>query len=390
MGFMKSQKEIADKLSKQGTSIVFALLVIMLAIMPILYLNGADNGALITFLGKCIAFSILAIGIDLIWGYTGILSLGQGLFFALGGYAMAMHLKLVATGGEITEFMHTGGLTELPAIWVPFLNLPLSLILVVAVPGVVAGVVGFFIFKNRVKGVYFSIISQALTWAAFSIFIALSPYTNGNIGITEIKSIFGSTRGPANMDNLVLLFYFALAILVVVFVLATILTKTKFGKLLVAIRDGENRTYFSGYSVSRYKTAIYVISAVLAGIGGAVFVNFNSGISPSQMTVAYSIMMVIWVAIGGRGTILGAVLGAFLINLGEYQIATGSMIEAWQFIVGGVFVVVILFFKGGIVGVFTEQLPALIKRLRLRGKGKNNTRPGSPVSSGNTGTTGAR
>jgi urea transport system permease protein len=363
---MSQVRQIATKISKQGKNIVFTLLVIALAIMPILYLNGADNGALITFLGKCIAFAILAIGIDLIWGYTGILSLGQGLFFALGGYAMAMYLKMVETKGSITEFMHTGGLTELPAIWMPFLNLPLSLFLVLLVPGIVAGVLGFFIFKSRVKGVYFSIISQALTWAAFSIFIALSPYTNGNIGISEIKSIFGSTRGPNNMDNLVLLFFVALAILVIVYVFATVLTKTKFGKLLIAIRDGENRTYFSGYSVSRYKTVIYVISAVLAGIGGAIFVNFNSGISPSQMTIAYSIMMVIWVAIGGRGTILGAVLGAFIINLGEYQIATGSMIEAWQFIVGGIFVVVILFFKGGIVGVFAEQLPAAIKRLQSK------------------------
>jgi urea transport system permease protein len=363
---MKLLSNLKDRSSEQGTSIVFGLLVVVLAIMPILYLNGADNGALITFLGKCIAFAILAIGIDLIWGYTGILSLGQGLFFALGGYAMAMHLKLVATGGSITEFMHTGGLTELPTIWVPFLNLPLSLILVLAVPGVVAGLVGFFIFKNRVKGVYFSIISQALTWAAFSIFVALSPYTNGNIGITEIRSIFGSTRGPANMDNLVLLFYVALAVLILVFLFATVLTKTKFGKLLIAIRDGENRTYFSGYSVSRYKTAIYVVSAVLAGIAGAIFVNFNSGISPSQMTVSYSIMMVIWVAIGGRGTILGAVLGAFVINLGEYQIASGDMIEAWQYIVGGIFVVVILFFKGGIVGIFKEQIPTLVRRLRSR------------------------
>jgi urea transport system permease protein len=377
---MELLKKIGKGAAKQANPLVFALLVIGLAILPILYLNGADNGALITFLGKCIAFAILAIGIDLIWGYTGILSLGQGLFFALGGYAMAMYLKLVATGGGLTEFMHTGGLTELPAIWVPFLNLPLSLILVVVVPGVVAGVVGFFIFKNRVKGVYFSIISQALTWAAFSIFIALSPYTNGNIGISEIKSLFGSTRGPANMDNLVLLFFVALALLVIVYVFATILTKTKFGKLLIAIRDGENRTYFSGYSVSRYKTTIYVISAVLAGIGGAIFVNFNSGISPSQMTVVYSIMMVIWVAIGGRGTILGAVLGAFLINLGEYQIASGGMIEAWQFIVGGIFVVVILFFKGGIVGLFTDQIPNVLKRLHAKKETSNDSQIASPSS----------
>lgn len=159
------------------------------------------------------------------------------------------------------------------------------------------------------------------------------------------------------------LFYLSLGIMAVIYLLCKWLTCTKLGKLLIAIRDGENRTYFSGYKVSSFKNFVYVLSAVIAGIGGAVFVNFNGSITPSQMTIAYSISMVIWVAVGGRGTIIGAVIGTFLINLCEYHLSSGSMVEIWQFIIGAVFCLTILFFKGGIVGLFTEQLPALYRKL---------------------------
>lgn len=354
--------KIKELVKSQGSNLVFALIVIVLALMPLLFSMGLMNSSTVLFLGKCIAFAIVAMGLDMIWGYTGILSLGHGLYFALGGYAMAMYLKLQSTGGKITDFMHTGGLEELPAMWKPFLNLPLSILMIFLVPAVVSGVIGYFIFKSRVKGVYFSIISQALTWAAYSIFIALSPYTNGNVGITEIKSIFGSIKGESNKGNMFTLFYIALLIMVLIYALCKFLTGRKFGKLLIAIRDGENRTYFSGYQVSRYKTFVYVLSAVIAAIAGAVFVNFNGSITPSQMTIAYSITMVIWVAIGGRGTIIGAVIGAFLINLCEYNLSSGAMVEIWQYIIGALFCLTILFFKGGIVGFVRDTLPTLLKK----------------------------
>ncbi len=341
----------------KGYDKIFLLIVAIICSMPILlYFGIIDTSSMVLFVGKCIAFAIVAIAIDLIWGYTGILSLGHGIYFSLGGYAMAMYLKLQATEGRITDFMNVGGLTELPLIWQPFQNPILTVILILVVPSVVAGIIGYFIFKNRVKGVYFSIISQALTWAAYSIFIALSPYTNGNTGITEIKSIFGSIKGSANIENMMMLYYFFTVILVVAYFAARFITSSKFGKLLVAIRDGENRTYFSGYKVSTYKNVIYIFSAMLAGVAGAIFVNFNGSITPSQMTIQYSIMMVIWVAIGGRGTILGAVIGAFLINLCEYNLSSGGMVEIWQYIIGGVFCVTIIFFKGGIVGTISEAL----------------------------------
>jgi urea transport system permease protein len=351
-------------IKKQGSNICFGVIVVVLALMPILLNMGVLNSSTVLYLGKCIAFAIVAMGLDLIWGYTGILSLGHGLYFALGGYAMAMYLKLQQTGGSITDFMHTGGLDSLPLMWKPFQSFPVTLVMIVLVPSVVAFIVGYFIFKNRVKGVYFSIISQALTWAMYSIFIALSTYTNGNVGITEIKTIFGSIKGDANQGNMFKLFYLALALMVVVYAVAKYLVNRKFGKLLIAIRDGENRTYFSGYKVDAYKTFIYVLSAVFAGIAGAIFVNFNGSITPSQMTISYSITMIIWVAVGGRGTIIGAVIGAFLINLCEYNLSSGNMVEVWQYIIGAVFCVTILFFKGGIVGIVTDQLPTLVRKLK--------------------------
>ena len=342
----------------------FVLIVLVLGLCPLfLQMGMISSSSFVLYLGKCICFCIVAIGLDLIWGYTGILSLGHGLYFCLGAYCMGMYLKLQATGGGITDFMKTAGLTELPLVWKPFTSLPLTFLLILLVPAVVSGVLGYLIFKNRVKGVYFSIISQALTWAGYSLFIALSPYTNGNVGITEIQSVVGSIRGDRNFGNMCTIFYFGLAVLVVIYAASNWLTASKFGRLLIAIRDGENRTYFSGYNVSAFKTCIYVISAILAGIAGAIYINFNGSITPSQMTISYSITMVIWVAVGGRGTILGPVIGALLINLCEYNLSSGNLVNIWQYIIGGIFVVMILFFRYGIIGIVTRQLPDLFCRL---------------------------
>lgn len=352
-------------LQGRGKHLCFLVIAVLLAASPFL----ATSTSIVQFLGKCMCYSIVAIAIDLIWGYTGMLSLGHGIYFCLGGYAMAMYLRLRDNGGALTDFMQTGGLTELPVFWQPFLHMPVAMVLVFLVPGILAAVVGYFIFRSRIKSVYFSIITQALTWAAYSLFIANSKYTGGNNGITDFSSMFGITRGSANQDNLLLLFYTALAALIIVYLLASYLVQSKFGKLLIAIRDGENRTYFSGYCVNNYKNFIYTLSAVLTALGGALFVNFNGSITPSQMTIAYSITMVVWVAVGGRGTIIGAVLGAFFINLCEYNLSSGALAGIWQFIIGGIFCLTILFFKGGIAGLATHQLPALMKRLRTKNGG---------------------
>lgn len=346
-------------IKKHGKNICFSILVLILAVVPVLLMANVVKSTTVLFLGKCLSYAIVAIGLDMIWGYTGILSLGHGLYFALGAYGMGMFLKLQATNGAITDFMKVGGLTELPLIWRLFQSMPLSFLMIMVIPGLVAGLLGYFIFKSRVKGVYFSIISQALTWAAYSLFIALSPYTNGNVGITEIQSILGSTRGPANQGNLITLFYIGLAILVIIYFLASFLMNTKFGRILIAIRDGENRTYFSGYKVSSYKNFIYVLSAIIAAIAGALFVNFNGSVTPTQMTISYSITMVIWVAIGGRGTLIGPVIGAFLINICEYNLSSGATVELWPYIIGGLFTITIIFFKGGIVGSLSQWIEKL-------------------------------
>lgn len=353
--------------TKYGYHIVFAVLVICLAVSPFVM----STTAMVQFLGKCMCYSMVAIAIDLIWGYTGMLSLGHGLYFCLGGYAMAMYLKLADNGGKLTDFMQIGGLEKLPAFWKPFLSLPLSFVMIALIPGLLAGIIGFFVFRSRIKGVYFSIITQALTWAAYSLFIANSAYTGGNNGITDFDAIVGKTKGTANRGNLILLFMITLAVLVIVYVIASYLVHSKFGKVLVAIRDGENRTFFSGYCVNRYKNTVYVLSAVISAIGGALFVNFNGSITPSQMTIAFSITMVIWVAVGGRGTILGAVIGTFVINLCEYNLSSGALVDIWQYILGAIFCVTILLFRKGIIGIFTEQLPLLVRRLTSNSKKEN-------------------
>lgn len=347
-------KVISMKKWKDPKNIVFSFIVLILACMPLLLTAGVLKSTMIIFLGKCMAFAIVAIGLDIIWGYTGILSLGHGLYFALGAYGMGMYLKLKATNGAITDFMQVGGLTELPAVWKPFLTLPGSILMIFLVPGILAALMGYFTFKNRVKGVYFSIISQALTWAAYSLFIALSPYTNGNVGITEIQSIIGSIKGNSNRGRLILLFYIGLLILVIIYSLSYWLLSTKLGKILIAIRDGENRTYFSGYNVSQYKMFVYILSAIFAAIAGALFINFNGTVTPSQMTISYSITMVIWVAVGGRGSLVGAVIGAFLINLCEYNLSSGNLADIWQFVIGAIFTLTVLFFKSGIVGLVSD------------------------------------
>lgn len=348
-----------NKLKKHSC---FLIIIVLLACAPFL----AGSTSMVQFLGKCICYSIVAIALDLIWGYTGMLSLGHGIYFCLGGYAMAMYLRLRDNGGALTDFMQTGGLTKLPLFWKPFLSFPVTLILIIVIPACLAALLGYFVFKSRIKGVYFSIITQALTWAAYSFFIANSKYTGGNNGITEFTSILGSTRGAANKGNLIIMYFLAMVMLILVYLLASYLVNSKFGRILIAIRDGENRTFFSGYCVNHYKNFIYTLSAVLAGVGGALFVNFNGSITPSQMTIAYSITMVIWVAVGGRGTIIGAVIGTFLINLCEYNLSSGSLASIWQYIIGAIFCITILFFKGGIVGLFKDRIATIFKTSKTK------------------------
>lgn len=331
-------------IKKHKRDLVFLAVVLILAVMPF-------NLSLfrLNMLGKFVAYAIVAIGLDLLWGYTGILSLGHGVFFGLGAYCMGMYLKLQATGGGLPDFMQWNGVSVLPDFWKPFSNTGMAMALIVAVPVLLALVLGLVTFINRIRGVYFSILSQALALVFVTVLTGTQKYTGGTNGITDFKTIFGMNIN-APMTKITL-FYVALAALVIVYALSSLLLSRKTGKVLVAIRDGENRAFFSGYNASNYKTFVYCLSALFAGIAGALFVPFSGIISPAELSVSASIEMVIWVAVGGRGTLIGAVIGALLVNLAKTGMSE-QFPEIWSYFIGILFVVVVLFLRRGIVGLF--------------------------------------
>lgn len=305
----------------------------------------------LSLLGQFLAYAILALGLDLIWGYTGILSLGHAVYFGLGGYCMAMFLKLEATKGALPDFMSWSGLETLPLWWKPFNNGPFAILMAMLVPATLAALLGYFTFRNRIKGVFFSILSQALAIIMVTLFVGQQAVTGGTNGITDFQTIFGA---PINTEKTQkALFYVTLLVLTATYFGCRALVRGKFGHLLIAIRDGENRLRFTGYDPTRYKVFIYALSAVLAGLAGALFVPQIGIVSPSQMGIVPSIGMILWVALGGRGTLSGAVLGAISVNwlsnaLSEQYPAT------WNYLIGGAFVVVVLFLPSGIMGALND------------------------------------
>lgn len=327
--------------------ILFSAIAVILALAPLVLSDFRIN-----LLGKFICFAIVAIGLDLIWGYTGILSLGHGVFFGLGAYCMSMYLKLQSTGGEIPDFMSWSGVNKLPLFWMPFKNPIFALVMVVVVPTFVAFLLGFFTFRNRIKGVYFSILSQALSIIFVVLFVGQQAFTGGTNGITNFDKIFGFSL----MDDKVkiILYYVSLMFLVGTFILCRFIAKSRMGKVLVAIRDGENRVRFAGYNPTTYKVFVYCLSAAIAGIAGALFVPQVGIITPSEMAIVPSIEMIIWVAIGGRGTIIGAVIGALLMNIVKTGVSE-NFPEIWLYFLGITFVIVVVFLPKGIMGLFSKS-----------------------------------
>lgn len=322
--------------------LIFFVVALLLAAAP-LFLNGFR----VNLLGKFIAYAILALGIDLIWGYTGILSLGHGVYFGLGAYCMAMYLKLETSHGKLPDFMSWSGLTHLPWFWKPFVNAPFAMAMVIVVPTVLAFIIGYLTFKNRIQGVYFSILSQALAVIFSVLFVAQQAYTGGTNGITDAKTIFGHPLAD-NMTK-VGLYYVALILLVAAFLFCHMLVKRRTGRVLVAIRDGENRVRYSGYNPTSYKVMVYCISALLAGVAGAIYFPQVGIISPTEMGITPSIEMVIWVAIGGKGSLIGAVIGAILVNTLKSGISD-TFPDAWSYFIGFAFIAVVLFMPNGLAG----------------------------------------
>ena len=336
--------------------LVEAGIVITIALVLILILPWLLTDFRLSLLGRFLALSIAALGIDLIWGYTGLLSLGHGVFFALGGYLLAMYLKLQMppdASSQLPEFMNLYGVTELPAFWQPFHNFGFTILAIVLIPTIIGGLLGYLVFRNRIRGVYFSILTQAATVVFFNFFNGQQKLFNGTNGLTDFKTILGADVGAYQFTFYIL----TIITLVLAYALCRWLTSGRFGNLLVAIRDDENRLRFSGYNPTGFKVVVFAVSAALAGIGGAFYTIQTGRVSPQLMDIGFSIEMVIWVAAGGRATLVGAILGTLLVNFAK-SILSEQFPEVWLFFQGALFLLVVTVLPDGIVGlkkIFKKQ-----------------------------------
>ncbi|MFZ1243450.1 MAG: urea ABC transporter permease subunit UrtC [Azonexus sp.] len=355
---------ILSSLDKKSWLALGIFLALALVVVPVLHLNFPESSALhvstyaITLIGKIMCYALVAVAMDLIWGYGGILSLGHGLFFALGGYAFGMYLMREigrdgSYGSDLPDFMVFLDWKELPWFWVGSDHFGWAAFLVMAVPALVAFVFGYFAFRSRIKGVYFSIITQALTYAAMLLFFRNETGFGGNNGFTDFKRVLGYDV-TSDSTRLVLFGLTAIALALTI-IFAAWLVKSKFGRVLTAIRDAENRVMFIGYNPLWYKLTIWVISAVLCGIAGALYVPQVGIINPSEMSPGNSIEIAIWVAVGGRGTLIGPIIGAFVVNLAKSWF-TVSFPEYWLFFLGLLFIVVTLMLPQGLVGLWKKLM----------------------------------
>ena len=316
--------------------------------------------------GKFLAYAILALGLDLIWGYTGILSMGHGVFFGLGAYCMGMYLTL-EIGGEgvyqskLPDFMVWNRVKELPLFWKPFHSFFFTTLAVAVVPGLLAAVFGFLAFRTRVRGVYFAIITQALALSAWLVFNRNEVNLGGTNGLTNFKKILGFTLTEASTQRG--LYVVTALALCGAYLLCRWIVKSRAGKILLAIRDAENRVLYSGYTPANYKVFVFSVSAMLAGVAGALYVPQVGIITPGRIGVLPSIEMVIWVAVGGRGSLIGAVVGAVGVNWARSYL-TSSYPDYWLYFLGGIFVLVVQFFPDGILGVVRDAPRKLEKWIR--------------------------
>ncbi len=341
---------------RQGAIGLLVLCVLLFVIFPL-----ALNNFRLNMVGKYLSYAFVAVGLVLCWGYGGILSLGQGVFFGLGGYCMAAFLKLEASDPQSTKIQSTPGipdfmdwnqLTELPAIWLPFKSFPLTMILIVAVPMLLAFIVGIAMFKRRVGDVYFSIVTQAIAAILTILIIGRQGWTGGVNGITDLKTMLG---WDIRTDDAKLILYFVCSGLLVACILfgRWVLT-SKLGRLLVAMRDKEERVRFSGYDVANFKVFTFVAAAGISAIGGAMFTLQVGFMSPSFVGIVPSIEMVIYAAVGGRMSLLGAVYGTLIVNYGKTYFSE-TMPELWLFLMGGLFIGVVMYFPNGVAGLWESH-----------------------------------
>ena len=350
-------------MNDKGGRRLLAFLAILSMFVPALNLLMPEGSLLhistytMTLLGKYLCYALLAVSVDLIWGYCGILSLGHGAFFALGGYAMGMYLMMqigdrgVYGNPDLPDFMVFLNWQELPWYWLGFDNFSFAMIMVLLAPGVLAFVFGALAFRSRVTGVYLSIITQALTYALMLAFFRNDMGFGGNNGLTDFKDILGFDL-QADTTRAGLFFCSTLA-LMIGYLISRFIVTSKLGRVLIAIRDSENRARFLGYRVEYFKLFVFIISAMLAGVAGALYVPQVGIINPSEFAPLLSIEMIIWVAVGGRGTLFGAVIGAILVNYAKTYF-TGAFAEIWLFLLGGLFVLTTLYLPKGIIGLWQQ------------------------------------
>ena len=350
-------------LTGKSWSALLGAIIVVAVLVPVLNLMVPAGSAFhlsdyaVQLVGKIMCYAICALAMDLIWGYTGILSLGHGLFFALGGYAMGMYLmRQIGRDGQyrmdMPDFMVFLNWKQYPWTWAVSDSFVAQMLLVVLVPGLVAFVFGFFAFRSRIKGVYFSIITQALTYAAMLLFFRNETGFGGNNGFTDFKRILGVPITTPSMR--MTLFVITGMTLVGLFVFARWLVNTKYGRVLQAIRDAESRVMFTGYNPVAYKLSIWTLSAVMCGIAGALYVPQVGIINPSEMSPAASIEIAIWAAVGGRGTLIGPIIGAFFVN-GAKSYFTVAFPEYWLFFLGALFIAVTLFLPQGVVALLRRR-----------------------------------
>ncbi|SFV11204.1 amino acid/amide ABC transporter membrane protein 2, HAAT family [Methylobacterium sp. 174MFSha1.1] len=366
---------LLSRIDKPGW-IFLAVIAAACIVVPALNLLTAPGSAFhvptyaVSLMGKYLAYAILALSLDLVWGYCGILSLGHGAFFALGGYAMGMYLmrqigpRGVYGNPVLPDFMVFLNYKELPWYWHGFDWFPFAAVMVLLVPGLLAFVFGWLAFRSRVTGVYLSIITQAMTFALMLAFFRNDMGLGGNNGLTDFKDILGFSVQA--QGTRVVLFVLTAVALALAYLVARFMTTSAFGKVLIAIRDAESRTRFLGYRTAHYKALAFTVSAMMAGVAGALYVPQVGIINPSEFAPANSIEAVIWVAVGGRGTLVGAALGAVLVNYAK-TLLTGALPDAWLFALGALFVVVTLFLPMGILGTLTERLGSRRAKARLPG-----------------------
>lgn len=349
-------------LSKRAYTALAALTLCVLIGVPVLALLVPETSVFymsayaLTLIGKIMCFAIAALALDLVWGYCGILSLGHGLFFAIGGYIMGMYLmRQIGTDGvyksELPDFMVFLDWKELPWFWKGSDHFWWMLLMLILVPGVISWVFGYFAFRSRIKGVYFSIITQALTYASMLLFFRNETGFGGNNGFTDFKRILGySISAPSTR---VTLFLITFTVLLGSFILCRALVTSKLGRVITAVRDAESRLMFCGYNPLGFKLFIWVVSAILCAIAGALFVPQVGIINPGEMSPTNSIEMAIWVAVGGRGSLLGPIIGAFTVS-GAKSFFTANFAEYWLFFLGLMFVLVTLFLPNGILGIYHQ------------------------------------